>query len=71
VKEEKQYTFDEAVEIWTRKDPKCPGCGKVHARIRVGNSLTWIVKGACPASAKGLRVPIELFLQGSGHKEED
>ena len=29
------------------RDPRCPGCGKTHARRRVGKSLSWVVLDPC------------------------
>lgn len=63
-------TNEELFELM-EKDPKCPKCGKVHERERVGNSLTWVVKNPCRALKdwKG-PVPWENFPR-KGSKKED
>ena len=59
--------LEKLFSILERIDPKCPKCGKVHERTRVGESLTWVVKTNCDFGKKGILVPIELF----GIKRED
>ena len=36
--------LEAAIKIWLSSDPKCPKCGKIHPRKRIGNSLTFEVK---------------------------
>lgn len=43
----KPEEVDKLFAIWGRNVPKCPGCGKVHERKRVGESFTYEVKHPC------------------------
>lgn len=60
------------MDFWLENDPKCPACGKFHDRVRVGNSLTFVVKEPCAAldKKKGWPIAIESQYRPRSKKEE-
>jgi len=68
--------LNESIQLWLQYDPKCPGCGAVHPRERVGRSLTFVVtldrchrKGNVPkckygTGKKGEFIPDKAFKKG-------
>ena len=60
--------LEKAFKLWEMFDPKCPKCGKIHKRTRVGNTSTYSVKDACTYTGP---IPTVCFERGERRKEEE